>query len=76
MSPSAYPIVLLIHGKCTSKCHERLKNACHLAEHESGDPISRLTLLFASYVASGKELSESTLWFPLVYSKHVRVDVL
>ena len=61
MSPSLYPIVLLTHGKCASKCHERLKNACHLAEHESGDPISRLTLLFASYVSSGKALSESTL---------------
>ena len=55
---------------------ERLKKVCHLAEHESGDPVSRLTLLFASFVASGKELSESTLWLPLVYSKHVRLDAL
>lgn len=54
---------------------ERLKNVSHLAEHESGDPVSRLTLPFASFVASGKA-SESALWFPLVYSKHVRLDVL
>lgn len=56
-----------------SKSHGKAKNARHLAEHESGGPISRLTLPLAP-LAYGKAQCESMLWFPCVHSKHMRLD--
>lgn len=49
--------------------HGKLKNACHLPEHELGGLISRPTLLLASCVASGEALCAFVLWFPLEHNE-------